>query len=108
MTTGEAPSYASWFSDPATAAMYTQAQHNGSVATAKYLVKKKLQLGSVTSMLDVGGGSGAFSYVIVERAPDRPSFAAQFASHIAPHCLRTQVRLRREHSGTQVDSPRAA
>ena len=72
MTTGEAPSYASWFSDPATAAMYTQAQHNGSVATAKYLVKKKLQLGSVTSMLDVGGGSGAFSYVIVERATDRP------------------------------------
>ena len=39
---------------------------------AKYLVKKKLQLGSVTSMLDVGGGSGAFSYVIVERATDRP------------------------------------
>jgi len=83
MTTGEAPSYASWFSDPATAAMYTQAQHNGSVATAKYLVKKKLQLGSVTSMLDVGGGSGAFSYVIVKRAPDRPSFCGAIC---VPHC----------------------
>jgi len=69
MTTGEAPSYASWFSDPATAATYTQAQHNGSVATAKYLVKKKLALGDVSSMLDVGGGSGAFSYVFVEATP---------------------------------------
>lgn len=69
MTTGEAPSYASWFSDPATAATYTQAQHNGSMATAKYLVKKKLQLGDVTSMLDVGGGSGAFSYVFVGATP---------------------------------------
>merc|ERR1719329_1016496 len=66
MLTGEAPSYASWFSNPETAATYTQAQHNGSVATAKYLVKKKLELGNVSTMLDVGGGSGAFSYVFVE------------------------------------------
>lgn len=69
MTTGEAPSYASWFSDPETANTYTQAQHNGSVATAKYLVKKKLSLEGVTSMLDVGGGSGAFSYVFVDNTP---------------------------------------
>lgn len=69
MTTGEAPSYASWFSDPAVAQTYTEAQHNGSVATAKYLIKKKLQLGGVSTMLDVGGGSGAFSYVFVGATP---------------------------------------
>jgi len=69
MTTGKAPSYASWFSDPEVAKTYTQAQHNGSVATAKYLVKKKLDLGGITSMLDVGGGSGAFSYVFVGATP---------------------------------------
>jgi len=69
MTTGKAPSYASWFSDPEVARTYTQAQHNGSVATAKYLVKKKLQLGGITDMLDVGGGSGAFSYVFVGATP---------------------------------------
>ena len=63
MTSGEAPSYASWFSDPETANTYTQAQHNGSVATAKYLVKKKLSLEGAQTMLDVGGGSGAFSCV---------------------------------------------
>jgi len=69
MTTGVAPSYASWFSDPETAQTYTQAQHNGSVATAKYLVKKKLSLEGATEMLDVGGGSGAFSYVFVGATP---------------------------------------
>merc|ERR1719460_3425862 len=69
MTTGEAPSYASWFSDPETAATYTQAQHNGSVATAKYLVKKKLSLEGAKTMLDVGGGSGAFSYVFTDATP---------------------------------------
>lgn len=69
MKLGKAPSYASWFSDPAVAQTYTQAQHNGSVATAKYLVKKKLELGGITSMLDVGGGSGAFSYVFVGATP---------------------------------------
>merc|ERR1719247_663767 len=69
MTTGQAPSYASWFSDPETAKVYTQAQHNGSMATARYLVKKKLSLEGATTMLDVGGGSGAFSYVFVDATP---------------------------------------
>jgi len=69
MATGVAPSYADWFSDPETANTYTQAQHNGSVATAKYMVKKKLSLEGVTKMLDVGGGSGAFSYVFTEKTP---------------------------------------
>jgi len=69
MATGVAPSYASWFSDPETANTYTQAQHNGSVATAKYMVKKKLSLEGVSKMLDVGGGSGAFSYVFTEATP---------------------------------------
>jgi SAM-dependent methyltransferase len=69
MKSGKAPSYASWFSDPDVAKMYTQAQHNGSVATAKAIIKKKLQLGNISRMLDVGGGSGAFSYVFVGATP---------------------------------------
>jgi SAM-dependent methyltransferase len=69
LTTGKAPSYASWFSDPEVAKTYTTAQHNGSVATAKYLIKKKMQLGGISTMLDVGGGSGAFSYVFTEATP---------------------------------------
>lgn len=73
MTSGEAPSYQEWFSDPHTARTYTHAQHNGSVATAKYLVRKKLDLGSARSMLDVGGGSGAFSYVFCGSQPELTS-----------------------------------
>eukprot|EP00931_Biecheleriopsis_adriatica_P003728 TRINITY_DN1054_c0_g1_i3.p1 TRINITY_DN1054_c0_g1~~TRINITY_DN1054_c0_g1_i3.p1 ORF type:complete len:397 (-),score=82.43 TRINITY_DN1054_c0_g1_i3:228-1418(-) len=69
MKTGTSPNYASWFSDPEVAKMYTSAQHNGSMATAKYLVKKKLQLGGINDMLDVGGGSGAFSYVFTGATP---------------------------------------
>lgn len=68
MLTGAAPSYADWFSDPEVAATYTKAQHNGSVATAKALVKR-LSFEGVTNMLDVGGGSGAFSYVFCSRNP---------------------------------------
>jgi ubiquinone/menaquinone biosynthesis C-methylase UbiE len=69
MRSGEAPSYSSWFSDPEVAKTYTRAQHNGSMATAKYLVKSKLDLSGAKDMLDVGGGSGAFSYVFVGSTP---------------------------------------
>merc|ERR1719243_385676 len=89
MTTGEAPSYASWFSDPAVAQTYTEAQHNGSVATAKYLIKKKLQLGGVSSMLDVGGGSGAFSYVFVGATPGLESTVLEL-----PEVCRTGEKIR--------------
>ena len=79
MATGEAPSYASWFSDPAVAQTYTQAQHNGSMATAKYLIKKKLELGGVSTMLDVGGGSGAFSCAAPQPHSNPPSTSAAAA-----------------------------
>lgn len=62
MKSGEAPDYASLFSHQEVADMYTKAQHNGSIATAKQLFKK-LNIKSPIKMLDVGGGSGAFSYV---------------------------------------------
>jgi len=89
MTSGKAPSYASWFSDPEVAQTYTQAQHNGSVATAKYLVKKKLQLGGISDMLDVGGGSGAFSYVFVGATPGLKSTVLEL-----PEVCRTGEKIR--------------
>eukprot|EP00614_Pseudopedinella_elastica_P025586 CAMPEP_0172645718 /NCGR_PEP_ID=MMETSP1068-20121228/239875_1 /TAXON_ID=35684 /ORGANISM="Pseudopedinella elastica, Strain CCMP716" /LENGTH=396 /DNA_ID=CAMNT_0013459965 /DNA_START=61 /DNA_END=1251 /DNA_ORIENTATION=- len=73
MATGEAPSYADWFSNPEEADTYTKAQHNGSTATAKVLVRKKLSLAGVGEMLDVGGGSGAFSYVFAAASPELKS-----------------------------------
>jgi len=93
MTSGEAPSYASWFSDPEVANTYTQAQHNGSVATAKYLVKKKLQLGGINSMLDVGGGSGAFSYVFVGATPGLKSTVLEL-----PEVCKTGEKIKAQQS----------
>jgi len=59
--------YESWFdSDPEAAKNYTKAQHNGSLATAYALHKRLPELASdfpSMRMLDVGGGSGAFSIV---------------------------------------------
>jgi ubiquinone/menaquinone biosynthesis C-methylase UbiE len=92
MQTGKAPSYASWFSDPEVAKTYTRAQHNGSVATAKHLIKKKLQLGGIGSMLDVGGGSGAFSYVFVESTPGLKSTVLEL-----PEVCRTGEEIRMDY-----------
>lgn len=93
MTTGEAPSYASWFSDPEVAKTYTQAQHNGSVATASYLIKKKLKLGGINNMLDVGGGSGAFSYVFVGATPGLESTVLEL-----PEVCRTGEGIRKQQA----------
>ena len=65
----EVLNYSQWFSDPAVASLYTSAQHNGSLATAKSLFRK-VSLAGVGSMLDVGGGSGAFSLQAVRANPD--------------------------------------
>jgi len=89
MVSGKAPSYASWFSDPEVAQTYIQAQHNGSVATAKYLVKKKLKLGGISDMLDVGGGSGAFSYVFTGATPGLKSTVLEL-----PEVCRTGEKIR--------------
>merc|ERR1719375_432298 len=65
---GEVEDYTSWFSDPETAKQYTEAQHNGSLATGKALAK---QLGPLEAeqLLDVGGGSGAFSQALCHANP---------------------------------------
>jgi len=63
MQGGEVLDYQTLFKDTEVAAMYTKAQHNGSLATAKQLLRK-IDLKSVRRVLDVGGGSGAFSIVL--------------------------------------------
>merc|ERR1712190_377662 len=68
-------------------------QHNGSVATAKYLVKKKLQLGGIDAMLDVGGGSGAFSYVFTGATPGLTSTVLEL-----PQVCRTGEGIRAQQS----------
>jgi predicted O-methyltransferase YrrM len=66
MKTGEGPTYAKLFSNPEEADTYTKAQHNGSLATAKALCKK-VDFSGMKSLLDIGGGSGAFSIMICRK-----------------------------------------
>mmetsp|Transcript_29185 Transcript_29185/g.62537 ORF Transcript_29185/g.62537 Transcript_29185/m.62537 type:complete len:245 (-) Transcript_29185:190-924(-) len=68
--------YEAWFEkDPEAAKRYTQAQHNGSLATGYGLLKRLPELsgGEVypeLRMLDVGGGSGAFSIATARKVKD--------------------------------------
>ena len=75
-----APTYSSWFSDAAEAERYSLAQHNGSTATGRRLLKQ-IKAGALgprlaaavdggAAMLDVGGGTGAFSYVFAQEGLD--------------------------------------
>ncbi|WP_417672234.1 methyltransferase [Roseibium sp.] len=53
-------SYAEWFSDPEEARLYSQSQHAGSLGPGRGLAKA-IDLGDARQLLDVGGGTGAFS-----------------------------------------------
>eukprot|EP00930_Biecheleria_cincta_P008412 TRINITY_DN10983_c2_g1_i1.p1 TRINITY_DN10983_c2_g1~~TRINITY_DN10983_c2_g1_i1.p1 ORF type:complete len:382 (-),score=77.55 TRINITY_DN10983_c2_g1_i1:370-1485(-) len=69
--------YSTWFADPAVASLYTSAQHNGSLATAKSLFRK-VPLNGVSKLLDVGGGSGAFSLQAARMTPGLKATVLEF------------------------------
>lgn len=77
MKTGSGPTYEKLFSDPAEADTYTTAQHNGSLATAKMLCKR-VDLSAAKSMLDIGGGSGAFAIMICRQNPNLKATVLEF------------------------------
>lgn len=54
--------------DPASAADFARAQHAGSLGPA-LLLAKSVDLGGRRTLLDVGGGSGAFSIVLCQAHP---------------------------------------
>jgi len=77
MATGEGPTYEKLFASPEEADTYTKAQHNGSLATAKTLCKK-VDLSGMRSLLDIGGGSGAFSIMMCRQIPELTSRILEF------------------------------
>jgi ubiquinone/menaquinone biosynthesis C-methylase UbiE len=60
--------WAGLLADPAEARTFTAAQHSGSLGAARRLARR-LALPDPCSLLDVGGGSGAFSFAFCERNP---------------------------------------
>ena len=67
-TGGAFDTLAGLLADPDEARTFTVAQHAGSLAAARVLVDR-LDLDGATRLLDVGGGSGAFSIAFCDRHP---------------------------------------
>src|SRR5262249_39037063 len=79
---GERVDFYSQLRDPEEARAFTIAQHSGSLGPA-HVLPKLIDLSGARRLLDVAGGSGAFSIVLCERTPglmctiiDFPSVAA--------------------------------
>jgi hypothetical protein len=68
--------------DPAEADAFTRAQHAGSMGPALRLART-LELGEARSLLDVGGGSGAFSIALCQQHPALRATVLDFPNVIA-------------------------
>jgi SAM-dependent methyltransferase len=70
-------SYAAWFSDPEEARLYSESQHAGSLGPARSLARK-VDLGDVRHLLDVGGGTGAFAITLARANPELRATVVDF------------------------------
>jgi len=91
-------SYAEWFSDPDEARLYSASQHAGSLGPARQLVKL-VDLSRAESLLDVGGGTGAFAITLCQAFPrlsativDFPNVAALGRDYVQRAGLEGRVR----------------
>ncbi|MEE4120507.1 MAG: methyltransferase [Paracoccaceae bacterium] len=66
--TGATASYAQWFSDAEEARLYSESQHAGSLGPARGLAKR-VDLSGARSLLDLGGGTGAFAITLARAFP---------------------------------------
>jgi len=74
-------SYSEWFSDPEEARLYSESQHSGSLGPGRSLAKM-IDLSSARSLLDVGGGTGAFSISLCKAYPALTSTVLDFPNVI--------------------------
>jgi len=70
-------SYSHWMSDPEQAAMYSNAQHAGSLGPGK-TIARLVDLTGAKSLLDVGGGTGAMTIRLLQANPDLISTIIDF------------------------------
>ncbi|GGB34934.1 O-methyltransferase [Roseibium aquae] len=91
-------SYAEWFSDPEQARLYSRSQHAGSLGPGRGL-GKKVDLSHARTLLDVGGGTGAFSISLCKiyenlssTILDFPTVAAVGRDFIAEEGLSDRIR----------------
>jgi len=70
-------SYQHWMSDPDQAALYSNAQHAGSLGPGK-TIARLVDLTGARSLLDVGGGTGAMTIRLLQANPDLISTIIDF------------------------------
>lgn len=94
---GERVDFYAQLRDPQEASAFTRAQHSGSLGPA-HVVARLVDLTDARRLLDVAGGSGAFSIVLCERAPalrctiiDFPSVAAVGRALVADSGLADRI-----------------
>ncbi|GAB2184008.1 methyltransferase [Roseibium sp. LAB1] len=91
-------SYEAWFSDPEEARLYSRSQHAGSLGPGRGLAKL-VDLSAAKQLLDVGGGTGAFSISLCKAYPglrstvlDFPNVAKVGEEFIAEEGLQDRIR----------------
>lgn len=70
-------SYDEWFSDPAQARLYSESQHAGSLGPARGLTRA-VDLSGAKTLLDVGGGTGAFAITLCQKSPELSATIVEF------------------------------
>jgi precorrin-6B methylase 2 len=70
-------SYETWFSDADEARLYSDSQHSGSLGPARGLAKLA-DLSKAESVLDVGGGTGAFAITLCRAFPNLKATIVDF------------------------------
>jgi len=76
--------YSKWFANEEEAALYSHSQHAGSVGPAKSLARLlALDQSQAVKMLDVGGGTGAFSITMAQKYPNLKATVLDFPNVVA-------------------------
>ena len=70
-------SYEHWMSNPEQAALYSNAQHSGSLGPGR-TIARTVDLSGAKSLLDVAGGTGAMTIRLLEANPDLTSTIIDF------------------------------
>lgn len=75
-------SYAEWFSDPDEARLYSESQHAGSLGPGRS-VARMIDLSGAETLVDVGGGTGAFAIRLCEANPKLKATVLDFPNVVA-------------------------
>ncbi|ETX16559.1 O-methyltransferase [Roseivivax halodurans JCM 10272] len=70
-------SYEDWFEDAEEARLYSESQHAGSLGPARQ-VTRKVDLSDAKTLLDVGGGTGAFAITLCDAFPELTATVVDF------------------------------